>query len=45
MRQSSIGFVFQKPNLIPFLNSEENVRLALEINDVDAAEIEARVAE
>ncbi len=44
-RRQHIGFVFQKPNLIPFLNSEENVRLALEINDVDAAEIEARVAE
>lgn len=44
-RREHIGFVFQKPNLIPFLTTEENVRLALEINDVPAPRIQARVAE
>ncbi|MGE0279348.1 MAG: ABC transporter ATP-binding protein [Rhizobiaceae bacterium] len=33
-RRNNIGFVFQKANLIPFLNAFDNVRLALEINDV-----------
>lgn len=33
-RRNHIGFVFQKANLIPFLNAFDNVRLALEINDV-----------
>ena len=28
-----MGFVFQKANLIPFLNAMENVALAMEIND------------
>lgn len=32
-RRTHIGFVFQKANLIPFLNAVENVQVALEIND------------
>lgn len=33
-RRQHLGFVFQKANLIPFLNAMENVAVALEINDV-----------
>ena len=33
-RRRHLGFVFQKPNLIPFLTALENVQLALEIDDV-----------
>jgi putative ABC transport system ATP-binding protein len=33
-RRRHLGFVFQKANLIPFLNAVENVAVALEINDV-----------
>ena len=33
-RRQHLGFVFQKANLIPFLNARENVQVALEINDV-----------
>jgi putative ABC transport system ATP-binding protein len=33
-RRRHLGFVFQKANLIPFLNALENVQVALEINDV-----------
>ena len=33
-RRKHIGFVFQKANLIPFLNAAQNVQVALEINDV-----------
>ena len=33
-RRRHLGFVFQKANLIPFLNAVENVQIALEINDV-----------
>ncbi|HOW66115.1 MAG TPA: ABC transporter ATP-binding protein [Candidatus Paceibacterota bacterium] len=32
-RRRHLGFVFQKANLIPFLNATENVQVALEIND------------
>lgn len=32
-RRHHLGFVFQKANLIPFLNAVENVQVALEIND------------
>ncbi|HEY9173385.1 MAG TPA: ABC transporter ATP-binding protein [Verrucomicrobiae bacterium] len=32
-RRQHLGFVFQKANLIPFLNAVENVAVALEIND------------
>lgn len=34
-RRRHVGFVFQKPNLIPFLTATENVRLACEIDDVE----------
>lgn len=33
-RRRHLGFIFQKSNLIPFLNAAENVQVALEINDV-----------
>ena len=33
-RRQHLGFIFQKSNLIPFLNAVENVQVALEINDV-----------
>ena len=33
-RRRHLGFVFQKANLIPFLNAAENVAVALEINNV-----------
>jgi len=33
-RRQTIGFVFQKANLIPFLTAAENVALAMEIDDV-----------
>ena len=32
-RRQHIGFVFQKPNLIPFLTAIGNVQIALQIND------------
>jgi len=32
LRRQELGYVFQRSNLIPFLNGEENVRLALEID-------------
>lgn len=44
-RRTQLGFVFQKANLIPFLTAEENVRLALEINDVDPREARRRARE
>ena len=31
-RRRHVGFVFQKSNLIPFLNARENVQIALELN-------------
>lgn len=33
-RRRHLGFVFQKANLIPFLNAVENVQVALEISDM-----------
>lgn len=33
-RRRHMGFVFQKANLIPFLNALQNVQIAMEINDV-----------
>ena len=33
-RRQHLGFIFQKSNLIPFLNAAENVQVAMEINDV-----------
>jgi len=34
-RRQHLGFVFQKANLIPFLNAAENVAVAMEINDFE----------
>jgi putative ABC transport system ATP-binding protein len=44
-RRQHIGFVFQKANLIPFLNALQNVQVALEINDVSAAAARRRAVE
>ena len=33
-RRKHIGYVFQKSNLIPFLNARENVQIALQLNGV-----------
>jgi len=45
MRRRELGYVFQRSNLIPFLNAEENVRLALEIDGVSSRESRARARE
>lgn len=42
LRRQELGYVFQRSNLIPFLNGEENVRLALEIDGVSARESRKR---
>jgi len=44
-RRQHLGFVFQKANLIPFLNALQNVRIALEINDVPARQARRRALE
>jgi putative ABC transport system ATP-binding protein len=44
-RRRHIGFIFQKANLIPFLSAEENVRLAMEINDVPGRQARKRAME
>jgi putative ABC transport system ATP-binding protein len=44
-RRKNLGFVFQRANLIPFLTAEENVRVAMEINDVPAREARKRARE
>ena len=44
-RRHHLGFVFQKANLIPFLTALENVRIALEINDVPPRRARARAQE
>lgn len=41
-RRQHLGFVFQKANLIPFLNAVENVAVAMEINDVAPHEARRR---
>jgi putative ABC transport system ATP-binding protein len=45
IRRTMIGFVFQKANLIPFLTAAENVRLALQLNDVVGPPALARTME
>ncbi|MCZ7607116.1 MAG: ABC transporter ATP-binding protein [Planctomycetota bacterium] len=45
MRRRELGYVFQRSNLIPFLNAEENVRLALEIDGVPAHQSRTRARE
>ena len=44
-RRRFIGYVLQKTNLIPFLTAAENVRLALEINDVSGRAARNRAME
>ena len=44
-RRQHMGFVFQKANLIPFLTAAENVRLAMEINDMGRRAAKRRAAE
>ncbi len=44
-RRRHLGFVFQKANLIPFLNAAENVAVALEINDTPARTARRRAME
>jgi putative ABC transport system ATP-binding protein len=44
-RRRHLGFVFQKANLIPFLNARENVQVALEINDVSRRAARKRAME
>ncbi len=44
-RRHHLGFVFQKANLIPFLNAVQNVQVALEINDVPPRSARKRALE
>ncbi len=44
-RRRHMGFVFQKANLIPFLNALQNVQIALEINDWPARKAQRRALE
>jgi len=44
-RRKHLGFVFQKANLIPFLNALENVQVAMEINDAPARKARKRALE
>ncbi len=44
-RRRHIGFVFQKSNLIPFLNAVENVQIAVELNGVPARRARQRAME
>jgi len=41
-RRRHIGFIFQKPNLVPFLTAVENVALAMVIDGVSEAAAERR---
>ncbi len=42
LRRHYLGFVFQKPNLVPFLNARENVEIAAEIGGDPARPDDAR---
>ena len=44
-RRGHIGFVYQAFNLVPTLTVADNIRLVLELNDVEAAKAKSRVAE
>lgn len=44
-RREHLGFVFQKSNLIPFLNAVQNVQIALEINDESSRAARRRAME
>ena len=43
-RREHIGFVYQAFNLVPTLTVADNIRLVLELNGVDNAEIEDRIS-
>jgi len=45
IRRRNLGFVFQRSNLIPFLNAEENIRLVLELDQVPRREATRRARE
>jgi putative ABC transport system ATP-binding protein len=44
-RRKHIGFVFQKSNLINFLNARENVQIAMELNGMSHRDASARAME
>jgi putative ABC transport system ATP-binding protein len=44
-RRRHLGFVFQKANLIPFLTAQQNVEVALAINDAPSADARRRALE
>jgi putative ABC transport system ATP-binding protein len=44
-RRKHIGFVFQKSNLIDFLNARENVQIAMELNGMSHRDAAARAME
>ena len=44
-RRQHLGFIFQKANLIPFLNAVENVQMAMEINDMSPRAARQRALE
>jgi putative ABC transport system ATP-binding protein len=44
-RRQHLGFIFQKANLIPFLNAVENVQVAMEINDLPSRAARKRALE
>ncbi|MCX6905509.1 MAG: ABC transporter ATP-binding protein [Verrucomicrobia bacterium] len=44
-RRQHLGFIFQKANLIPFLNAAENVQVAMEINDMSPRAARQRALE
>ena len=45
LRREKLGFIFQAHNLIPFLTAQENVMIALEINDLSRSDARERSAE
>jgi putative ABC transport system ATP-binding protein len=45
LRLQKIGFIFQFHNLLPFLDSTDNVALALDLAGIDAATAHARAVE
>jgi putative ABC transport system ATP-binding protein len=44
-RRQHLGFIFQKANLIPFLNAVENIQVAMEINDLSPRAARQRAME
>lgn len=42
LRRRHIGFVFQRANLVPFLNAVENVQIAMQVDGVPAKEAYVR---